>query len=72
MLPPLLLALRVVGSDDLLFSVDYPFVLNVPGRELRDSLSTKVLMNEQSIAKFVHGNAEKLLKVHDEADSKTR
>jgi predicted TIM-barrel fold metal-dependent hydrolase len=62
-LPPLLFALQVVGSEHLLFSIDYPFVSNVPGRELLDSLSAKVLMNQQDIARFVHGNAERLLKV---------
>jgi uncharacterized protein len=62
-LPPLLFALQVVGSEHLLFSIDYPFVSNVPGRELLDSLSAKVLMNQQDIARFVYGNAEKLLKV---------
>jgi uncharacterized protein len=62
-LPPFFLALQVVGSDHLLFSVDYPFVPNEPGRELLNNMSTKVLMNEQDIAKFVHGNAEKLLKL---------
>src|ERR1700722_5607277 len=38
-LPPLLLALQVVRSDRLLFSVDYPFVSNVPGRQLLNNLS---------------------------------
>lgn len=61
--PPLQLSMQVVGSEHLMFSIDYPFVPNVPGRELIDNLSTKLLMNEQDIAKFVHGNAEKLLKV---------
>lgn len=62
-LPPFLLALQVVGSDHLMFSIDYPFVSNVPGREFLNNLSKLLLMNPQDIAKFVHGNAEKLLKV---------
>lgn len=62
-LPPLLLALQVVGSDHLLFSIDYPFVSNVPGRELLDALSTKIYMNDEDVAKLTHVNAERLLNV---------
>ena len=62
-LPPLQLALQVVGSDHLLFSVDYPFVSNEPGRELLNALSTRIFMNDEDVAKLVHVNAERLLKV---------
>jgi hypothetical protein len=62
-LPPFLLALQVIGSEHVLFSVDYPFTSNEPGREFLNTLSTKVLMNEEDLAKLVGGNAEKLLKV---------
>ena len=41
--PPLQLSMQVVGSEHLMFSIDYPFVPNVPGRELIDNLSTKLL-----------------------------
>jgi uncharacterized protein len=61
--PPLLFTLQVIGSDHVLFSVDYPFVSNVLGRELLNTLSTKVPMNNEDIGKLVHGNAERLLKV---------
>jgi uncharacterized protein len=61
--PPLLLALQVVGSDHVLFSVDYPFVSNVPGRELLNTLSTNISMSQEDIGRLVHGNAERLLKV---------
>jgi hypothetical protein len=61
--PPLLLALQVVGSDHMLFSVDYPFVSNIPGRELLNTLSTKIPMSQEDIGRLVHGNAERLLKV---------
>ncbi|HEY4355230.1 MAG TPA: amidohydrolase family protein [Acidobacteriaceae bacterium] len=62
-LPPLLLALQVMGSDRVLFSVDYPFAANEPCREFLNTLSSRVLMNEEDIAKLVGGNAEKLLRV---------
>jgi uncharacterized protein len=62
-LPPLLLAWQVVGSDHLLFSIDNPFSPNVRGRELLDTLSTRLVMNDGDIAKLVHVNAERLLKI---------
>ena len=62
-LPPLLLALQVVGSDHLMLSIDYPFVSNVPGRELLNNLSKLLVMNEHDIAKFAGLNAAELLKV---------
>jgi predicted TIM-barrel fold metal-dependent hydrolase len=62
-LPPLLLASQVVGPDHLMFSIDYPFSPNVRGRELLDTLSTRAVMNDEDVAKLVHINAERLLKV---------
>jgi predicted TIM-barrel fold metal-dependent hydrolase len=62
-IPPLLLALQVVGSDHLLFSVDYPFASNESGRELLNALSMKMFMSDKDIARFVHLNAERILKV---------
>jgi predicted TIM-barrel fold metal-dependent hydrolase len=62
-LPPLQLALQVVGSDRLLFSIDYPFSSNARGREYLKALSEKLFMNDQDLAKLVYVNAEKLLKV---------
>jgi hypothetical protein len=62
-LPPLLLAQQVVGVDHVLFSIDYPFVSNVPGRELLNTLATSMVMKEEDLAKLVHVNAERLLKV---------
>jgi predicted TIM-barrel fold metal-dependent hydrolase len=62
-LPPFLLALQVVGSDHLLFSIDYPFVSNLPGREFLNILSGRLFTNDDDMAKLVHLNAERLLKV---------
>jgi predicted TIM-barrel fold metal-dependent hydrolase len=62
-LPPLLLALQVVGSDHLLFSIDYPFASNMLGREFLNTLSTTMCMNDDDLAKLVHLNAKKLLKI---------
>jgi predicted TIM-barrel fold metal-dependent hydrolase len=60
-LPPLKLALQVVGSERLLFSIDYPFSSNAQGRAYLKTLSE--FMNDQNLAKLVYVNAEKLLKV---------
>jgi predicted TIM-barrel fold metal-dependent hydrolase len=57
--PPFLCALQVVGSDRLLFSVDYPFSPNTRGREFLDSLAISPSDRE----KIAHGNAERLLKL---------
>jgi predicted TIM-barrel fold metal-dependent hydrolase len=62
-LPPFQLALQVVGSEHLLFSIDYPFVSNVPGREFLGMLSSRLFMSDQDLARFVHLNAERLLKI---------
>lgn len=62
-LPPLLLALQFVGSDHLLFSIDYPFSDNVRGRELLDTLSMRGVIDDEDIARLVHVNAERLLTV---------
>ena len=39
--PPLLLALQVMGSDRILFSVDYPFSTNEQGRAFLESASLR-------------------------------
>jgi predicted TIM-barrel fold metal-dependent hydrolase len=62
-IPPLLLALQIVGSDHLLFSVDYPFASNEAGRELLNALSANLFMGDKDLARFSHLNAEGLLKV---------
>jgi predicted TIM-barrel fold metal-dependent hydrolase len=62
-LPPLQLALQVVGSDRLLFSVDYPFSSNARGREYLKAVSENLFMNDQDLAKLAYVNAERLLKI---------
>jgi predicted TIM-barrel fold metal-dependent hydrolase len=61
--PPLLQTLQAVGSEHVLFSIDYPFVPNVPGRDFLNALSTKGFMNDEDVAKLSYKNAERLLRV---------
>ena len=58
-LPPFLCMLEIVGTDRILFSVDYPFSPNSMGRVFLDSLPVA----PEQLAKIAHGNAEKLLKL---------
>ena len=58
-LPPFLCALQVVGTDHLLFSVDYPFSPIKEGRDFLDGLP----VSREDMEKIAHGNAEKLLKL---------
>ena len=58
-MPPLRLALDVIGIDRLMFSVDYPFSPNTKGRTYLDELAA-VLSNAE-MDKLSHGNAEALL-----------
>ena len=50
---------RIVGSDRLLFSVDYPFSPNTKGREFLETLPVSPADKE----KIAYLNAEKLLKL---------
>jgi predicted TIM-barrel fold metal-dependent hydrolase len=58
-LPPFLCALDVVGSDRLMFSVDYPFSSNEQGKKFLNALPVSAENRE----KIAHGNAERLLKL---------
>jgi uncharacterized protein len=58
-LPPLICALMVFGADRILFSVDYPFSPNEPGRTLLDTAP----LSPADLEKIAHGNAERLLKL---------
>ena len=58
-LPPFLCALMVVGVDRILFSVDYPFSENGPGRAFLDALPVSEVDRE----KIAHGNVERLLRL---------
>jgi predicted TIM-barrel fold metal-dependent hydrolase len=57
--PPFLCALEIVGSDRLLFSVDYPFSPNTMGRHFLNTLP----VSPADLEKITHLNAEKLLKL---------
>jgi predicted TIM-barrel fold metal-dependent hydrolase len=55
--PPLKIALDTFGTDNIMFSVDYPFSTNEMGIEFLNAIE---LPGEQ-VAKIAHGNADKLL-----------
>jgi 2,3-dihydroxybenzoate decarboxylase len=57
--PALLCSLMEMGSDHILFSVDYPFVENDPGTEWMKT----VPLGDEDRAKILNGNARRLLKV---------
>ena len=59
-LPPLQLALEVLGPDRVLFSIDYPYSGNDVGRAFLDSLT----LPAEDFDKITHGNAERLLRLH--------
>jgi predicted TIM-barrel fold metal-dependent hydrolase len=56
--PPLRLALEVLGADRIMFSVDYPFSSNQHGREFLRKLS---FLPPADFERITHGNAERLL-----------
>ena len=57
--PPFLAALQTFGIDRIMFSVDYPFAPNAPGRKFLSEVS----LSPADMAKLTHGNADKLLKL---------
>jgi predicted TIM-barrel fold metal-dependent hydrolase len=57
--PPLLAALLTFGIDRVMFSIDYPYSTNAMGRDYLNRLS----LAPADMAKFVHGNADALLKL---------
>jgi 2,3-dihydroxybenzoate decarboxylase len=57
--PALLCCVQELGVDRIMFSIDYPFVLNKPGT---DWLPTVPLCDEDK-AKIASGNAVRLLKL---------
>lgn len=58
-LPPLELAMEVLGIDRIMFSIDYPYSGNDVGRAFLDSLT----LREEDMEKLTHKNAERLLKL---------
>ena len=57
--PALLCSIQELGTDRILFSIDYPFVENAPGVEWME----RVHLNQEDKNKILHGNAKKLLKM---------
>ena len=55
--PPLLCLLAVLGSDRVMFSVDYPYATNREGADF--ILGAPI--SEADREKITHGNAERLL-----------
>lgn len=55
--PAMLCCIQEMGTDRLLFAIDYPFVPNEPGPMWMERL----MLNATDKAKILHGNAEKLL-----------
>ena len=56
-LPPLLCTLMVFGAERLMFSVDWPYAPNEPGRRLLESAP----VSPGDLERIAHGNAERLL-----------
>ena len=57
--PPFAAALATFGIDRLMFSVDYPYASHEDGRAFLDNLP----LSPGDLAKFAHGNADRLLKL---------
>jgi hypothetical protein len=57
--PPFIAALQTFGIDRIMFSVDYPYAQNAHGRKFLNEVS----LSPADMAKLVHGNADKLLKL---------
>jgi len=57
--PPFIAALQTFGIDRIMFSIDYPYAPNAPGRRFLDNVSLSPADKE----KLAHGNADKVLKL---------
>ncbi|AMJ65630.1 amidohydrolase family protein [Hymenobacter sp. PAMC 26628] len=57
--PPLEAALATFGIDRVLFSIDYPFAPNAPGKAFLDGLQ----MAPIDLEKLAYGNADRVLKL---------
>lgn len=58
--PQLLFTLQVLGVDNILFSVDYPFVQNAGARAFLENAP----LSQDDREKIAHANAERLLKLN--------
>jgi len=56
---PFVAALETFGIDRLMFSIDYPYASHEDGRAFLDQLP----VSPSDLAKFAHGNADRLLKL---------
>ena len=57
--PALLCCLQEMGTNRVLFAIDYPFVANESGPAWMEGL----MLNQDDKAKILHGNAERLLRL---------
>ncbi len=57
--PPFIAALQTFGIDRIMFSVDYPYAPNAPGKRFLD----QVALSPADKAKLAYGTADKLLKL---------
>jgi len=57
--PALLCSIMEMGADRIMFSVDYPFVPNVPGTKWTETLQ----LSPEDKTKILSGNAKRLLKM---------
>jgi uncharacterized protein len=57
--PPFLTALMTFGADRIMFSVDYPYSSNLPGKAMLASLP----VSPEDLSKIAHGNADRVLKL---------
>ena len=57
--PPFLTALTTFGADRIMFSVDYPYSSNLPGKAMLATLPVA----PADLAKIAHGNADRVLKL---------
>jgi predicted TIM-barrel fold metal-dependent hydrolase len=57
--PALLCCMLEMGVDRILFSVDYPYVMNPPGMKWMDEIS----LSAEDKAKILSGNAKRLLRL---------
>jgi uncharacterized protein len=58
-IPPLLLTLETIGADRIMYSVDYPYVIDEHARTFLENAPISHADNE----KIAHGNAERVLKI---------
>jgi predicted TIM-barrel fold metal-dependent hydrolase len=61
--PPFLTALMTFGADRIMFSVDYPYSSNLPGKAMLGSLP----VSPDDLSKIAHGNADRVLKLRASA-----